>query len=210
MALTLLAAFRTNLRIDLGDPNPPATVWSDADLDRHIAHAVEDLSRADPREETDSIAISGNVVSISTLTTPVPLRVVAVEFPQDQEPKVFERFSRWETDLTLIDLSADQTGTARVYTHVERTLTAGASTLEEHHEPIVALGAAGYALRQAAFRGVNTLNTGGANVDRDYRSAGADALRDFRAALRELKGVRFSQMYAPVEAMRTQTTDPGP
>jgi hypothetical protein len=43
-----LTAFRTNLRLDLGDG---ATNYSNAEIDRSVQRAVRDLSRYMPREQ---------------------------------------------------------------------------------------------------------------------------------------------------------------
>lgn len=38
------------VRQDLEDPNPPATIWSDADLQRHALHAVAEYQLWKPLE----------------------------------------------------------------------------------------------------------------------------------------------------------------
>lgn len=205
----LLAAIRDRVEADLGDSSN--LIWSTAELDRHIAHALEDLSRVDPQDLTTTAVASGSppVVNLGALV-PLPYRLEAIEYPLDLTPRAFVRFTLWDYVVALVDGDVPSGSTVRVWYTAEHTLTTGTTTLDEQHEDILILGAVGYALRSQAIKGVNTLNTGGANVDRDYRGLSADVLRDFRAALRSLARVRRQRLYEPVEPFPSQSTDPGP
>jgi len=203
----LLAAIRTRVRLNLGDD--ASAIWSDAQLDRAIAGALDELGRVLPRERTAAVTLSATKTYALTTESPDPTRVVAVEWPTGEDPISLASYSIFAGVLTLLEDGAESDGVT-LYIEQEHTLDGSSTTLSEQQEEVLVMGAMGYALRQQAVKAINVLTTGGANVDRDYRSLANDLLREFREALRLLRGVRRSKLYAPAEPVPSQSTDPGP
>ena len=69
-----LTEMRTIVRRDLHDEVTPYR-WSDAELDRHIAHALKELSEALPYEQTATKATTADSreIDISTITNRIML-----------------------------------------------------------------------------------------------------------------------------------------
>ena len=90
------------VRRDLRDEDSENYVWSDDELERHIAHALYDLSEHVPRETTSIKATTADSMDldISSLTDVVVIN--AVEYPLGYMPKRYQRFSLWgDTGGTL-------------------------------------------------------------------------------------------------------------
>ena len=76
-----LATMRGRIRKDLHDEDSQNYRWTDTVLDRHIDHAVRELSFALPREQTATLSTTAGSrdLSLSSLTDLV--QVEAVEYP---------------------------------------------------------------------------------------------------------------------------------
>jgi len=188
---TTIATLRSRLRIDLSE----ATVsrWADADLDRHIQHAVRDLNRASPREMKDtSLSVSDPAsrdVDVSSLAGLI--EVVAVEYPVGSYPKRLRHFELWGSTLTLLTQETPVAGASLyVYYTAQHTVDASTSTLPEHLEDIALVGAAGYALLDYAASLDNTV-TVGVNAPGQLRAQANDLLMQFRQDLTALKRERY-------------------
>jgi len=97
-----LSQMRSNVRRDLRDEDAQHYRWSDDELDRHIAHAVKDLSEAIPREQRQEAATTevSRDIDISSLSDCI--RIMAVEYPLGRFPKCYQRFSLWADTITLL------------------------------------------------------------------------------------------------------------
>lgn len=73
-----LAAHRANVRKALHDEDAAAYVWTDAVLDRHIDHAVNELSIELPRELKTTLTTTAGSrdLAITTLTDRVDIERV--------------------------------------------------------------------------------------------------------------------------------------
>jgi len=101
-----------------------------------------------------------------------------VEFPIDQEPRLFVKFEVYQDTLYFRETEGSGEN-CYVYWSALHTLDASTSTLPAHLEDLVALGAAVYAALAWAEYATNKANYGGEDVDRDYRSWGEARLREF-------------------------------
>src|SRR5579883_1217366 len=89
-------------RRDLDDPNPPAAIWSDADLQRHVLHAVSEYQLWKPLEYLDTahnLTAGSRTIDVSGIAG--LLRIVAVEYPTGQWPPAYVQFQQWAATLTL-------------------------------------------------------------------------------------------------------------
>jgi len=97
-----LVTMRTKIRRDLKDES--SIKWSDDELDRHVSHAVLDISQAAPLESKEtSLAIptpASREVDLSSVLGLV--YVEAVEYPISQFPKRYRNFKVWGSTLELL------------------------------------------------------------------------------------------------------------
>ena len=161
-----LATMRTTVRRDLHDEDAANYRWTDDEIDRHIDHAVADVSRAVPLQETAALAIADDDVKeidISGVTDRVS--VDGVEYPIDEDPRRYRRFSLWGDTLTLlIDDEVTKDEVVNMYYGKKHTLNGSSSTLPVYLEDLVATGAAAYATREWAAYAINQANIGGTDV----------------------------------------------
>ena len=209
-----LSQMRTRVRRDLHDEDAQSYRWSDDELDRHIDHAVRELSLALPLEaKADLTTTAGSrELSISSLYDVVTIE--AVEYPVGQYPPVYVRFSVWAQNLTLL---VDQvpSGSEDVYVYYDKlyTLDASSSTIPAPLEDLVAMGAAGYAAVEWASFATNRVNVGGDQTWRNCLTWGQDRLAAFMRGLSKnsrKNTVRVSRLYCPYEPKDSQSTDWGP
>jgi len=147
-----LAELRSVVRRELHDEEPGSYQWSNVELDRHVQHAVNELSLFVPLEATAVLTTSASRnLSVSGVSGLV--RVEAVEYPVDRYPPLFAPFSLWGQTLTLLVEKSPISGeSARLYYVKGHSVTGSGSTVPSHLEETVALGAAAYAaLEWAAF-----------------------------------------------------------
>jgi hypothetical protein len=185
------STLRTRLRVDLADSE--ADRWSDSDLDRHIQHAVRDLNRVVPRERVDSDFTIADPASrqldISRLTD--LLRMVAVEYPVGGYPRRLRHFELWGGTLTLLTETMPEAGApVTVYYHSRHTVDATTSTLPDHLEDLVLLGAAGYALLGYLATTHDRVTVGDGATEEQLRAHAQDLLMQFRQDLTALRRER--------------------
>ena len=127
--MTTLSDLRAKLRIDLSDTDSNVYRWTDATLDRHIAHALEDLSLAIPRELTATVATTAGSreVDISSLTGLVTIE--KVEFPVGQFPPEYIDFGYWAGELLLHTDDAPDGSDATVHYVARHVVDGAGSTL---------------------------------------------------------------------------------
>lgn len=216
-----LAELRAVVRRELHDEEAAAYRWSNAELDRHLQHAVNDLSLFVPLEATAVLTTTASRdLSVSGVTGLV--RIEAVEYPVDQYPPVFAPFSHWGQMLTLLVEKTPASGeSARLYYVKGHSLTASSSTVPPHLEETVALGAAAFAaLEWAAFAATLRLGSGQARSEhgaeaaaRQYLAWGKGQLATFQRALNRLSAknsVRARQLYVAAAGKASQSKVAGP
>lgn len=178
-----LAAMRTLVRRDLKDEDSSNYRWQDNEIDRAIARAVAELSRYVPREMKATIATTDGSREIALTTLTDRVSVDRVEFPIDEIPREFQRFTVYADIITLIgDVEGDGEN-CYVYWGKVHTLDA-TSTIPSYLEDVLALGAAAYAvLAQTQYR-TDTAGFGGERADTDYQSWGTAMLKEFTSHLK--------------------------
>ncbi len=208
-----LTDMRLKVRQDLRDTDPVNQRLADAEIDRHIAHALQDFSVALPLEQVAEIAtIAGDrAVSVAALTDRVS--VAAVEYPLGQVPPVYQRFAIWLDTLTFLGPDVPDGSDCRVYYAALHTLDESGSTLPARFEDLVATGAAGYAAAALAGYSIDRINDGGIDTPRFWQEWSEAKLGFFREKLKQFgrnNTVRVGQLYTPAYPIVSQSTDPGP
>lgn len=205
---------RTLVRRDLHDEDPADQRWSDAELDRHIQHALRDLGYTSPLEARASLTTAQDSRDLDITGLSDLIQVEAVEHPTGQYPAQYVRFSVWAGTLTLLVDRVPQAGEeVAVYYGKLHTLDATTSTLPPHLEDVLATGAEAYAALEWASFATNRVNTGGEDTWRAYQAWGHERLAAFLRALSnhsQRNRVRARRLYVPAPAPASQTTDWGP
>jgi hypothetical protein len=180
----ILSAMRTLVRRDLKDEDSSNYRWQDNEIERAIARALAELSRYCPREMKSTIATTDGSREIALTTLTDRVSVDRVEFPIDETPREFQRFSVYADIITLIgDVEGDGEN-CYIYWGKIHTLDATTCTLPAYLEDILALGAAAYAvLAQTQYR-TDTAGFGGEQADRDYQTWGNAMLKEFKSQLK--------------------------
>jgi len=197
--MTTLTTMRASVRRDLKDEISASYRWSDNEIDRAIERAVLDYSLYCPLEQKTTIATTdlSMDVSLSTLTDLVD--VVSVEHPVDQVPAQYRPFGAWGGVITFLNGYTGDGNNCYIRWLKKHSIGASTSTVPAHHEAIVALGASAFAVGSQAQYQVNTANTGGGSVDKDYGLWAKERFKQFYAALsrvstysnRKLKSLRL-------------------
>ena len=182
--MTTLPDIRDRVRNDLRDLDPTAARWSDAELDRHIARALADLSLAAPLEGTATVATTAGSRELTTNVLPDFLELESVEYPIDAFPRRYVPFAVWADTITLNLPSPPKGEHVRLRYLARHTLDEEGSTLAEEVDHVLATGAAGHAAIAWAAYAIDRLNAGD-EVGERFRQWGEDRLRAFRAHLRE-------------------------
>ncbi len=209
-----ISQMRTRVRRDLHDEDAQNYRWSDDELDRHIGHAVRELSLAVPLEAKATLTTTAGSreLPISSLSDMVAIE--AVEYPVGRYPPVYVRFSVWVQTLTLlVDQVPSDSEDVYVYYGKLHTLDASSSSIPAPLEELVAIGAAGYAAVEWASFASNRVNVGGDQTWRNYLTWGQDRLAAFMRGLARhsrKNAVRVSSLYRPYEPKDSQSTDWGP
>lgn len=211
---TTLGAVRAKLRADLDDVAASDYRWEDDELDRHIFHALNEVSDAIPLEVSNLLLLLEGQRQFSVLDLRPRIRICRCEYPIDQYPPVFTRFALWGSTLTLhIDSAAPADSDVRVYWHAPHRLDEVDSTLDGPIVDVLLDGATAYAASQLASYTTERVSTGGPSADREYGRYANRKMRDFRHGLKThgpKAGLRTGQLYTPAEPAPTQDTDPGP
>jgi len=186
------------VRKDLHDEDPNNYQWSSDELTRHINRAVRELSEWVPllAKATLPTTSGSRQVDISSLTNRV--MVQAVEYPVDESPARYQRFSLWADTLTIISGDEPNGSNCYIYYGVLHTLDANGSTIPAECEDLVATGACGYATIERAAFAINRVNIGGTVTPREYRIWGNERLKIFRDRLKRLgrrQRIRTQQLF---------------
>lgn len=162
--MTTLSDIRTMVRRDLHDTDDSAYRWDDDQLDRHIAHALADLSRHTPQELSANVETTAGSRDLSLADLDGLLEVERVEYPLDWYPPSLAPFERWGQTLTLRVDRAPTGGDARVFYTAAHVLDESSSTVPPEMESTLAMGAAAFAVLERAALTAESLNTGGETV----------------------------------------------
>lgn len=180
-----LSEMITLVRRDLKDEATPYQ-WSNDELTRHINRAVKELSERVPLPAKATLpTVSGSrEVDISSLTDRI--MVQAVEYPVDESPTKYQRFSIWENTLTIISGDEPNGSNCNVYYGKLHTIDANGSTIPSKYEDLVVTGACGYGAISQAALSINKVNVGGTMTPTEYRAWGNERLRMFKDGLKRL------------------------
>jgi hypothetical protein len=207
-----LNEMRALVRRDLRDEDGTNYRWNDDEINRHIMHAVKDVSEAVPAEQTAIIpATSGSrELDISGITDRIAIR--AVEYPLNFFPKRYRRFSIWKDKLTIIDGEIPAGGNACIYYEKMHTIDESSSTITQQMEELVICGACGYAAIEWAAYSVNRVNIGGSDTPADFLRLGKVKIDFFRSELKRIGSknrLRINRLYKPQHPPLSKTTDFG-
>ncbi len=205
---------RTLVRRDLGDEDAATYRWTDFELERHIQHAVRELSLFRPVQATAMLSAAAGSRDLALDGIAGLIGVEAVEYPMGRRPPCYVRFSVWADALTILEGGpADDGDAARLLYTKLHTLDAASSSLPVYLEEVVAMGAGGYAALEWASFATNRVNVGGADTWRNYLSWGQERLAMFQRALTKLavnNSVRARRLYAAAAQPASRSTDWGP
>ena len=166
---TTIATIRARMRKDLKDED--SIRWTDDELDRHIQHAVLDISQAVPLEAKDEDLViptpTSREIDISGVTGLI--YVDAVEYPAAEYPKRYRDFKAWAETLELL-IEETPTADDPVYLYYGKvhTVDAAAPSLPGHLEDLCSVGAGAYAALEWASYAINQVNVGGEPTPREY------------------------------------------
>jgi hypothetical protein len=208
-----LTEMRAMVRRDLKDEDANNYRWTDGEMERHITHALSELSQAAPVEAVETVATTPGSRNLDISSLKPFIMVQAVEYPLDKFPRQFQRFSLWAGTLTLPGDLIPDGGNARVYYGKPHTLDAETSTLPATLEDLLAIGAEGLAYLEWASFSINRVNVGGASTAQEFEEVGQARLDYFRKELKRMgrnNRVRLARLYVPAEPVASQTTDYGP
>lgn len=190
---------RSRIRKDLHDEDSQNYRWTDSELNRHIDHAVRELSLSCPLEAKATLTTTAGSRDLSLSSLSDLVEIEAVEYPAGNYPPSYIRFNVWGDTLTLLtDSVPGDAEDVYVYYSKLHTLNADSSTLPAKLEDLVALGAAAYAAMEWASFAANRVNVGGADTWRSYLTWGQDRLAEFLKGLAKhskKNTVRVRQLY---------------
>jgi hypothetical protein len=204
---------RTIVRRDLKDEDSENYRWSNDELDRHIAHAVKELSEAVPLpvKATLPTTSGSREIDISSLTDRV--MVEAVEYPAGRFPPQYQRFALWGDILTLFGDEVPEGSNCCVYYGGLHIIDAQSSTIPTKLEDLIATGAEGYAAIEWATYAINRVNVGGLMTPGEFLNWGGEKLKYFETELKRLgrrNRVRVRSLYKPYYPVVSKSTDYGP
>ena len=208
-----LSEMRAIVRRDLKDEDVANYRWTDNELDRHINHAVRELSEAIPYEQKATKATTADSRDIDISSLSDRIMVQAVEYPVDKFPKQFQRFILWGDTITLLGDEVPDGSNAYIYYGKLHTLDAESSTIPSYLEDLIVAGACGYAAVEWAAYAINRVNVGGTVTPREFLAWGNEKLRFFKSELKRLgrrHRVRVRSMYKPYYPVVSKSTDYGP
>ncbi len=182
--MTTLAEIRARVRTDLHDEDAADFRWASTEMDRHIFHALQEMSLATPVEDKATLTVTEGTRDIDLSSLAGLVLVDSVEYPAGQSPPAFTEFRVWGDTLTLLVERAPAQGEqAVIYYGKLHTIDYVSSTVPVHLEDILVTGASGYAAQSMSGFTINRLNAGGDSVWRDYMIWGRERLNVFHRAL---------------------------
>lgn len=183
------------VRRDLGDEDEAARRWSDESLERHINHALADLSKSAPPETVVLVATTSGSREIAIGGLAGLFRVEAVEYP----PGWRRRFTCWGGMVRLMDGPLpDGYSQALIRYYGAYSLDDESGGVPGDLADLLALGAEGYACLEMAAFTVNRVNAGGTGISLSYQRLGEARLEFFRAEAARLGrggSLRVAELY---------------
>ncbi len=189
----------TLVRRDLKDEAAPYR-WSDDELTRHIERAVKELSERVPLPAKATLATTADSREIDISALSDRIMVQAVEYPVDEFPPKYQKFSIWGDTLTLLGDEVPDGSNVDIYYGMLHTLGATTSTIPSKYEDLVATGAGGYAAVQMSIYSTDKVSVGGTMTPREFLTWGNQKLRTFKDELTRLgrrQRMRTQQLYKP-------------
>jgi hypothetical protein len=192
---------KTIVRRGLHDEDIGGMRWSDAEIERHIDHAVNDFSEAVPDEAQITFATTAGLrrVDLSVIADRVYLETV--EYPVGRFPPQLQAFSLWKDELTLLGGEVPDGSDISIYYGRKHALDLAGTSIPPRFYDLVAEGAAGYAAVQWALYAVNRTNTGGTETPQRIQDWGKARLELFYSRLKTFhrnNRVRANTLYRPV------------
>jgi len=208
-----LEEIRVIVRRDLHDLDDTNYRWSDEVLNGHIYHAVRDLSESCPLEEKSLVATSNGSREIDISDIDGLIIVEAVEYPEGQVPRNYQRFSLWGNTITILNETVPDGSNAAIYYGKLHTLGDSSSSIPAWQEELIVCGAAGYSALEWAVYAVNRVNTGGSQTTTELEDWANTKLTFFRKELKRLhrkNRIRVRTLYLTGVTPVNKTTDFGP
>ena len=197
LRMVTLTEARELVRRDLSDT--AEAVWPDEQLDRHIAHALDELSLAIPQELTATIATTEGSRDLSLASLSGLIEVDTAEYPAGQFPPSYIGFSTWAQTLSL-HLETEPDGSdAKLYYTAMHTLDDEGSTLPDPLVEMLVTGASAYAAQEAASgsTGVLTLDPAAAERYAAWARARLTAFRQLLHTYGRKNRLRARRLYVP-------------
>ena len=159
---------REKVRTIIGDNRKLRYVFTDAELDEHILHAVEIFSRYLPVEITIELEPTGCDGVLNLPEDVFYTTVKRVEFPVGCVPPSYPGFSLSGNSITLHTADVYDGLVAKVYLLTNHEISEAGSTISPAYTSLLATGAAALATFEEAFKSTNRVNTGGSDVSGRY------------------------------------------
>jgi len=189
-----LATMRARVRQDLQDTDSENYRWTDDEVDGAIERAVREFSLACPIEEEDDIATTEDSTELDISSLTGLLKVNSVEFPLDNTPPYRQHFTKYGASIYMQDEGNGDD--ARVRWLKQHTLDAEGSTIPEHLEELIVLGATGYLATSAAIYTIDKATIGGRDAAANYLKWGQTRLDRYQ---RQLKAAARNNRVIPME-----------
>jgi hypothetical protein len=177
-----LATMRARVRQDLQDTDAQNYRWSDDEVDGAIERVVREFSLAYPIEEEDALATTQDSTELDISSLSKLLEVNSIEFPLDNIPPYYQHFTKYGTSIYMQDEGNGDD--ARVRWLKQHTLDAQGSTIPEHLEELIVLGATGYLATSAAVYTIDKATIGGRDAAGNYLKWGQARLQRYGRQLR--------------------------
>jgi hypothetical protein len=179
-----LATMRARVRQDLQDTDAQNYRWSDDEVDGAIERVVREFSLAYPIEEEDALATTQDSTELDISSLSKLLEVNSIEFPLDSIPPYYQHFTKYGTSIYMQDEGNGDD--ARVRWLKQHTLDAEGSTIPEHLEELIVLGATGYLAKSAAIYTIDKATIGGRDAASNYLRWGQARLERYGRQLRAI------------------------
>ncbi len=195
--MVTLIDVRERVRRDLSDVDE--TRWPEDQLDRHIAHALDELSLAIPQELTATIATTDGSRDLSLSAISGLIEVETAEYPLAAYPPAYVGFSTWAETLSLHTETAPDGSNTKLYYTAMHTLDDDGSTLPEALAEVLVMGASAYAAQELSSGSTGSLALDPLAAER-YAAWARARLTAFRQLLHTYgrkNRVRARRMYVP-------------
>ncbi len=196
---TTLADVRDRIRKDLRDTDIPTYRWSDVQLDRHIDHALSEVSAALPQELSATVATTAGSRDLSLTALTTLIAVEAVEYPVGSYPPAYIGFGVWAATLSLHLDTAPAGGNARLLYVARHTLDGAGTTLSAFQVDVLVTGATAYAALEQSVYVVDRITSNSAAQERfaAYGRARLTAFQQLLHAYGRRNRVRGRRAFTP-------------